>query len=155
MVSGVKELHGSASADVGATSEQCMALLAAVERYPQWYPEVVQRVEPLEQDPTGQVTKASTKLHVSAAHVARDFHLTLDVKVQEPDVVRLVRIPHEPDDEEEFEVIWRVRDGARRRLEVALTAVLPVPRLLPVGGIGDSLAQGFVAAAARELDAPR
>lgn len=155
MVSGVKELSGSAAGEVAATGEECMALLAAVERYPQWYPEVVQRVDVLERDPAGQVTRASTTLHVSAGPVTRDFSLVLDVQVQQPDVVRLVRVPHEPGDEEHFEVTWRVGGGVRRGLEVALTAVLPVPRFLPVGGIGDSLAQGFVAAAARELDRPR
>jgi Polyketide cyclase / dehydrase and lipid transport len=152
MVSGVKELSGSAAADVDATSEQCMTMLAAVDRYPQWYPEVVKRVDVLERDAAGQVARASTTLHVSAGPLTRDFDLVLSVQVQQPDVVRLVRIPHEPDDEEHFEVTWRVRDDSRRRLELALAAVLPVPRLLPVGGIGDSLAQGFVAAAARELD---
>ncbi|HEY2770952.1 MAG TPA: SRPBCC family protein [Solirubrobacteraceae bacterium] len=150
----MKELTGSAAADVAATSEECMALLAAVERYPQWYPEVVKRVDVLERDPAGQATRANTKLHVSAGRMARDFEFVLRVEVQRPDVVRLVRIPHEPDDEEEFEVTWRVRDDGRRRLDLALAAVLPVPRLLPVGGIGDSLAQGFVAAAERELDRP-
>jgi hypothetical protein len=155
MVSAVKELSGSASADVAASTEQCMALLAAVERYPDWYPEVVQRVDVRDRDPAGQATRASTKLHVAAGPMTRDFDLLLNVQVQQPDVVRLVRIPHEPDDEERFEVTWRVRDGTRRRLELALTAALPVPRFLPVGGIGDSLAQGFVAAAVRELDGPR
>jgi ribosome-associated toxin RatA of RatAB toxin-antitoxin module len=152
MVSDVKELSGSASADVAATSEECIALLADVERYPEWYPEVVQRVDVVERDATGHASRASTKLHVSAGPLTRDFELLLNVQVQKPDVVRLVRIPHEPDDEERFEVTWRVRDGERRRLDLALTAALPVPRFLPVGGIGDSLAQGFVAAAARELD---
>jgi hypothetical protein len=74
--------------------------------------------------------------------------------VQPPDVVRLVRIPHEPTDEEHFEVNSRVRDGASRTIELWLAAALPVPRFLPVGGIGDGLAQRFVAAAARRLERP-
>jgi ribosome-associated toxin RatA of RatAB toxin-antitoxin module len=150
----MKELSGSASTEVVATSEQCIALLADVERYPRWYPEVVKRVEVVERDAAGHASRASTKLHVSAGPVTRDFDVLLNVQVQRPDVVRLVRIPHEPEDEEQFEVTWRVRDGERRRLDLALTAALPVPRFLPVGGLGDSLAQGFVAAAARELDRP-
>jgi ribosome-associated toxin RatA of RatAB toxin-antitoxin module len=147
----VKELSGKASSTVDATSERCMAVLADVERYPDWYPDVVRRVEVLERDATGQATKADTSLHVAYGPVTRDFNLTLDVRVQPPDVVRLVRIPHEPADEERFEVNWRVRDGAQRTIELALAAALPVPRFLPVGGIGDGLAQGFVAAAADRL----
>jgi ribosome-associated toxin RatA of RatAB toxin-antitoxin module len=145
----MKELSGSAASDVAAPAERCMALLADVERYPEWYPDVVRRVEVLDRDPSGQATKAQTSLHVAYGPVARDFDVTLDVQVQPPDVVRLVRIAHEPTDEEQFEVNWRVRDGgATRTIELRLAAALPVPRFLPVGGIGDGLAQGFVAAAA-------
>lgn len=147
----MKELSGFAAAEVTATTEQCMALLAAAERYPGWYPDVVRRVDVLEHDPAGQTTKARTTLHVAYGPVTRDFELTLDVQVRPPDVVRLVRIPHEPTDEERFEVNWRVREGVRRVLELSLTAALPVPRLLPVGGIGAALAQGFVGAAVGAL----
>src|SRR5690349_21377834 len=139
----MKELSGSAASDVTTTRERCLAVLADVERYPEWYPEVVQRVDVLERDAGGQATKAKTLLHVAYGPVTRDFEVTLDVQVQPPEVVRLVRIPHEPTDEEHFEVNWRVREGATRRIELALAAALPVPRFLPVGGIGDGLAQGF------------
>ncbi len=151
----MKALSGSAASDVTGTTEQCMALLTDVERYPNWYPDVVQRVDVLERDPAGQTTKAATKLHVAYGPVTRDFELTLDVQVQQPATVRLARIPHEPSDEEHFEVNWHVRDGgARRTIEVKLGAALPIPRFLPVGGLGDGLAQGFVAAAVRELERP-
>jgi hypothetical protein len=128
-----------------------MKVLADVERYPAWYPDVVRSVEVLERDAYGQATKAKTKLHVSAGPVTRDFDLTLTITVQQPDSVRLQRVPHEPDDEERFEVDWRVRDGSQRAIEVELGAALPVPRFLPVGGIGDTLAQGFVGAAVAEI----
>ena len=44
----------------------------------------------------------------------------------------------------------RVAAGA---LALAVQASLSVPRLVPVGGIGDGLAQGFVASATKALDA--
>jgi Polyketide cyclase / dehydrase and lipid transport len=144
----VKELTGNAAAEVSASRGECMALLADVERYPDWHPDVVRSVEVLERDAAGRATKARTALHVAYGPVTRDFEVTLDVQVQEPDVVRLVRIPHEPSDEERFEVNWRVRDGARRTIELGLGATLPVPRFLPVGGIGDGLAHEFAGAAA-------
>jgi hypothetical protein len=150
----MKALSGSAASDVTATTERCMAVLADVGHYPEWYPEVVRRVDVLERDGTGQATKAKTSLHVTHGPVTRDFNLTLDVQVQPPDVVRLVRIPHEPTDEERFEVNWRVRDGVTRRIELALAAVLPVPRFFPVGDIGDGLARGFVTAAAAAMARP-
>jgi Polyketide cyclase / dehydrase and lipid transport len=148
----MKQLSGSSAADVSASTEECMKVLAAVERYPDWYPEVVRRVEVLERDAYGQATKAKTSLHVAYGPVTRDFELTLDVQVRQPDIVRLVRIPHEPSDDERFEVNWRVRDAATRRIELELGAALPVPRFLPVGGIGDAIAQGFVGAAVSAVE---
>ena len=41
--------------------------------------------------------------------------------------------------------------GGGTEISLALDATLSVPRLVPLGGIGDSLADGFVSAAAREL----
>jgi ribosome-associated toxin RatA of RatAB toxin-antitoxin module len=146
----MKQLSGRASAPVSAPAETCMKVLADVERYPDWHPDVVRSVEVVERDPDGQATKAKTTLHVSAGPVTRDFNLTLTITVQ-PDTVRLERVPHEPSDEERFEVDWRVREGSQRTIEVELGAALPVPRFLPVGGIGDSLAQGFVGAAVAEI----
>ena len=54
-----------------------------------------------------------------------------------------------------FDVSWRLSDGPRggTRLELKLLATLNVPRLLPVGAIGDSLAGGFVRAASEALGA--
>lgn len=150
----MKELSGSAASDVTASIEQCLVVLADVERYPEWYPDVVRRVDVVERDASGQATKAKTSLHVVYGPVTHDFNLTLDVGVRPPDVVRLVRIPHKPTDEERFEVNWQVRDGATRTIELRLAAALPVPRFLPVGGIGDGLAQGFVAAVVRRLERP-
>jgi hypothetical protein len=47
--------------------------------------------------------------------------------------------------------VWRVGSGATTRVAIELAATLEVPRLVPIGGLGDRLAQGFVEAAKREL----
>jgi hypothetical protein len=80
--------------------------------------------------------------------MGRDFDLTLAVSVPGPDTVKLSRLPHGPEDREELEMAWEVQD---ERIELRIEAQLDVPRLLPTGGIGDSLAEGFVQAAVRAL----
>ena len=74
----------------------------------------------------------------------------MDVEVDRPHTVRLTRTPHHAKDHERFEVVWRLEE---HRISLELNANLDVPRLVPVGGIGESLAQGFVAAAIKALDA--
>jgi ribosome-associated toxin RatA of RatAB toxin-antitoxin module len=151
-MSAMKELNGSASRVVQAPIEECFALLQAVDRYPIWHPEVVRKVEVVERDADGTPAQARTTLHVAAGPVVRDFDLLMAVAARAPEAVTLTRQRHDADDHEQFEVRWRLRpqDGATRvHLDVAAT--LSVPRLLPLGGIGDSMANGFVAAAAKAL----
>lgn len=147
----MKELTGSASASTPASSEACLALLAAVDRYPDWYPEVVKSVEVLERDAQGRPIKARTLLHVQHGPVTRDFDLTMEVKHDPPGAVRLSRIPHGGGDGEKFEVNWSVGAGQPTKISLDLAANLDVPRFLPLGGVGDSMAGGFVSAATRAL----
>ena len=147
----MKELHGAASETVGTPIEQCYELLLAVDRYPDWYPDVVREAEVVERDPDGTPTKARATLHVSAGPLVRDFRLLLAVVAQRPTRVRLARIPHDSSDDEEFQVTWRLHGDGQTRIELELDANLSVPRLVPLGGIGESLARGFVTAAANEL----
>ena len=147
----MKELSGSAETTVSATAPDCIALLAAIERYPDWYPDVIRRAEVIDRDSAGHPTRARATVHVSVGPLVRDFDLLLAVEVR-PDGVRLVRVPHDPADQELFEVDWEVREGAAVSLRMLLTARFDVPRLLPIGSVGESVAQGFVAAAKRELD---
>jgi hypothetical protein len=146
----VKDLSGSASATTAAALETCLALVESVEAYPSWYPEVVRSVDVLERDPDGAATKARADLHLSQGPLSRDFEVTMAVEAQRPTTVRLKRIPHHPGDDEQFEVLWTLAEG---RISVDLSASLPVPRFLPIGGIGDAVARGFVDAAVRALDA--
>jgi ribosome-associated toxin RatA of RatAB toxin-antitoxin module len=147
----VKELTGTASATTPASPEASIALLAAVDRYPSWHPDVVKAVDVLERDDQGQPSKVQAKLHVQHGPVTRDFDLTMDVKVDPAGTVKLSRIPHHGRDGEKFEVSWRVDGGAATRIGLDLAADLDVPRFLPLGGVGDSMADGFVSAATRAL----
>jgi ribosome-associated toxin RatA of RatAB toxin-antitoxin module len=148
----VKELHGAAAVEVAASPAQSIAFLEAVDRYPEWYPDVVQQVEVTERDASGRPSRANAKLHVAHGPLTKDFNLQLAVTSEPSGTVKLERVTHGPSDHEQFRVVWRVTEAVRTRIDVALDANLSVPRFLPVGGIGDGLAQGFVGAAARGLE---
>jgi ribosome-associated toxin RatA of RatAB toxin-antitoxin module len=143
----MKELRGAASALVPAPLEQCLALVEAVEEYPVWYPEVVRSVEVLERDGRGLASRAQTKLHLTAGPVTKDFDLLMAVTVQPPATVKLAKVGGSA----KFDVVWRLSEGEKTRIELALDASLDVPRFLPLGDVGDSVAQGFVSAASAEL----
>jgi hypothetical protein len=147
----MKELHGTASASVAAPIEECFALVEAIDRYPSWYPDVVREAEIVERNTDGHPTRARATLHASVGPFVKDFELLLLVTEEQLRTVKLNRIPHDRGDPERFEVIWHLQPGRETRIDLILNANLSVPRLLPVGGIGDSMAAGFVAAAATAL----
>lgn len=145
----MKELHGRARANVAAPIESCFALLADVQSYPSWYPEGVLAVTVLETSEQGLAGRARATLRVAHGPITREIELLLAVHVEPPVAVSLIRIPHGGDDREEFEVRWRLQGGEQTRLELELHASLSVPRLVPLGGVGDAVASGFVQAAVR------
>jgi hypothetical protein len=149
----MKELRGTAEASVDAPLATVLSLLEAVDAYPSWYPEVVRRVEVVERDGAGPPSRVRAQLHIAQGPIARDFELLMSVAVQRPSTVRLARVPREPTDPERFEVIWRLNGGERTHISLELLANLDVPRFLPLGGIGDSVARGFADAAVRRLTA--
>jgi Polyketide cyclase / dehydrase and lipid transport len=148
----VKELTGSASAATPAAPAEAMALLEAIERYPTWHPQVVKEAQVLERDADGHPTKARTKLHFEQGPLKRDFNLLMSVAVDPAGTIKLSRIPHEPSDPERFDVTWRVDGGnPSTRIRLDLAANLSVPRFVPLGGVGESMAAGLVTAATRAL----
>lgn len=147
----MKELTGSAAGTTNATPEQAFALLEDIDRYPVWHPEVVKEAEVLERDAQGHPTKAHCKLHVERGPMTRDFDLVMAVSVEPGRTIALKRIPHEQGDAERFEVTWNVDGGQSTRIALDLLADLNVPRFLPLGGVGDGLAEGMVSAATRAL----
>jgi ribosome-associated toxin RatA of RatAB toxin-antitoxin module len=151
----MKDLHGQSTAAVAASPRDCLALLEAVDRYPEWHPEVVREVEVLERDEDGRPLRARATLRVARGPLVKDVEAVLAIEVDPDGVVKLTRVPDEPGDEETFEVTWRLQSGRRTRIRLELEATLDVPRLLPLGGIGDAMAHGFVSAALAELRSKR
>ena len=147
----MKELTGSASATTPAVPQQAIALLENIDGYPTWCGDVVQEAEVLERDAEGHPTQARTRLHVERGPLTRDFNLVMSVRVEPAGTIKLSRIPHEPSDAERFDVTWRVDGPPGTRIQLDLAANLNVPRLVPLGGVGDSLAQDLLSAATREL----
>jgi hypothetical protein len=148
----VKELTGTASSSTEATPDQAMAFLEDIDRYPTWHPEVIKEAHVLERDPQGHPTKAHCKLHVERGPMTRDFDLMMAVTVDPSGTIKLSRIPHEPSDGERFNVTWSVaRGNPSTRIQLDLLADLNVPRFIPLGGVGDEIAQGMVSAATRAL----
>jgi len=128
-----------------------MSLLVAVDQYPNWYPAVVKSVEVLERGDRGRPTKARTKLHVERGPIVKDFDLLMDVQVDPNGTVKLSRVPHDGRDAEKFDVRWRVSGSGPSQIHLDLSADLNVPRFLPLGDVGNSLASGFVEAATKAL----
>lgn len=98
--------------------------------------------------------RARTKLHVSRGPLVKDFDLILAIVIQPPATVKLARPTNDPS-QQQFGVTWRLQEGEGTRINLNLDANLRVPRFLPVGGIGNSMAKGFVAAARRALASQR
>ena len=146
----MKELHGSAFAAVDATPAKAMTLLEAVDRYPEWHPDVVYEVEVLARN-DDHPTRVRTRLHMARGPLVKDFDLVMSVASDRRRQIRLTKVQDVHSGPEQFEVTWLVEDTGPTLIRLDLAANLDVPRFLPVGGVGDGLAEGFVAAALKEL----
>jgi ribosome-associated toxin RatA of RatAB toxin-antitoxin module len=148
----VKELSATAGGTTQASIEQCFELLAAIDGYPNWHPTVITSAEVTERDADGLPTKARAVLHLANGFIQRDFRLNLAVGTQRPSSVEFARIPHDSGDQERLSVAWKLaQEGGQTRVEAALGANLSVPPFIPLGGVADSLAQGFLDAALKAL----
>jgi hypothetical protein len=132
--------------------DECLAFLAALEAYPSWYPDVVREVEVVESGDDGLPLRAETKLHLSYGPVSRDLDLLLAVRVRRPGLVQLTHVPRGPSSGASFDATWRLEDRAGTHLELELDATMPVPRLVPLGRVGDAFAAGFMQAAVGRLE---
>jgi len=146
----LKQLHGTATRTVAAPAAESFQLLAAVDRYPDWYPDAVRAVEVLERDAAGQPQRARAQLHLTWGPVVKDFDLVLAIELEPLTAVRLARVSDQPSTSV-FDVAWRLREDGATQIGLELGATLDVPRFLPLGGIGDGIAGSFVDAAARRL----
>ncbi len=144
----MRRLSGHADAACDASPSAVAELLVAVDRYPSWHGDVVRQVEVRSRDEAGRPETAEVTLRVAIGPVHHDLELTLAISSALPGRVTLTRLPNEPGDPERFVAVWRLGEGQRTTVTLDVEAELDVPRLVPIGGIGDRLAQGFVDAAA-------
>lgn len=144
----MRELRGSATATVAASPADCYALVLAVDGYPSWCPDVVRRAEVTERADAGTPRLASATVHLGVGPLQRDFELVLTVAA-EPE--QLVRLSSAGDSGPELSMTWRLSAGPPTELRLELVGRLDVSRLLPLGGVGDAVAQQLVSGARREL----
>jgi ribosome-associated toxin RatA of RatAB toxin-antitoxin module len=136
---------------VVAPLEECFALVAAVDHYPEWCPDVVRSVDVLERRARGEPLRVRMMIHVARGTLVREFQLVLAIAAEPPRSVTLRRVTDHPTNQE-FTAIWLLRPHGATRIALQLDAKLRVPALVPAGGIPDEIANGFVAAASRALD---
>jgi hypothetical protein len=130
-------------------------VLRAVDRYPSWHGGFVRRVVVRERDEAGYPSIVEAMLRVAIGPIAGNVELALAVIAECPDRVELTRLPNDSEDEETFVAVWHIEDNHRRGTTIRLDieADLDVPRLVPMGDLGNKLARGFVDAAATAGDA--
>ncbi len=143
----LKELSGNASIALSVSPQRMLELLRAVDAYPAWFGERIREVTVVEHGADGLPSVVRATLRVEVGPFAQDVHAMLRVSSDQRGVT-LTRVQHEPDDPEELVVSWAVAPSS---LSVELSARLDVPRLLPLGGVGESIARDFVQAAARAV----
>ena len=135
---------------MNAPLEQCFALLAAVDRYPDWCPDVVRYVEVLERGAGGKPRRVRMMIHVARGTLVKEFQLFLAIAVEPPRSATLTRVTDHPTNQE-FTAVWLLRPNTGTQITLQLDAKLRVPALVPAAGIPDEIANGFVVAAARAL----
>jgi hypothetical protein len=148
----LREFHGDAVEVVAASQKDCVALVAAVDHYPDWCPDIVRGVEVLDRGADRQPSRVRMSMHVARGPTVREFDLFLVIVLEPPGTVKLTRVTDHPTNQE-FSATWQLTSAASTRVALALDAKLRVPWYVPAAGIADTIAQGFVTAAARALAA--
>ena len=138
---------------MAAPVEDCFALLAAVDRYPDWCLDVVRRVDVLDCYADGQPSRVRMRMHIARGALVREFDLFLAIVVERPRTVKLTRVTDHPTNQE-FNATWLLRPASSTRVALQLDAKLRVPWYIRAHGVGDAIAEGFVTAARGALAAP-
>jgi hypothetical protein len=128
-------------------------VVAAVDRYPDWCPDVIREVDVLDRRGDGQPSSVRMTMLIARAGLVRDFNLFLAIVVEPPASVKLTRVTDHPTNQE-FNATWTLRPAASTRVALELDARLRVPWYIRAGGIGDVIAEAFVSAASRRLATP-
>lgn len=143
----MKELQGSASAEVAVPVEECFALIASIDRYPAWF-EVVRDAEVLEWEHDGRPRLARVELYVPQSPFGTDFSLIVAVQDDRPDVMQFRKLPDGPGDEDRLELTWRLRENGNTEIEFEFDAAVSfVPGYVPIGAAGDLIATAILDAA--------
>ena len=111
---------------------------------------MVRDVEVLQRDASDHPTRAQTKLHVARGPLVHDFDLLMAIAVEPPGTVKLSRVTNDRSPSR-FDVTWSLQAAQSTRIELNLSATLSVSERVPVGDIGNAIAEQFVAAASRAL----
>jgi ribosome-associated toxin RatA of RatAB toxin-antitoxin module len=148
----MRDFHGEAAQVTPASLDDSFALVAAVDRYPDWCPDAVRAVDILERGADGYPSSVRMRMHIAYGAIVRDFNLYLSIGVEPPATVKLRRFTDHPTNQE-FHATWLLRPAGDTRIELQLDAKLRVPPHIPAGGIPDAIAEGFVSAACRTLAA--
>ena len=147
----MKQLQGSASAEIELPVEDCFALLVSIDRYPAWF-EVVREVEILDREPDGRARLARVELHVPHSPFGTRFSFMVAVEAERPEAMQLTKLPDGPADVDRLELTWRMRENGWTEIEFEFDAVVSfVPGYLPVGGAGDVIAEAILDAATTAL----
>ena len=143
----MKQLQGSASAEIELPVADCFALIASIERYPAWF-DVVREAEVLERERDGMPRLVRVALHVPQSPFGTDFTFTAAVDADHPEAMQFTKLPDGPADMDRLELRWRLRENGSTEIELAFdVAVSFVPAYLPVGGAGDVIAEAILDAA--------
>lgn len=151
----MKTVSAQAEAISHAGIPEVAHLLRAVDAYPRWAGEVVREAIVLARDEAGQPLRVEATLRVQLGPLPLDLELTLAISSERAESVTLTRLPNDPGDEERFVAVWRLDEGPARRTRIGLSieASIDVPRLVPLGDLGDKLARRLADAAAAAADA--
>lgn len=151
----MKQLDGRASAVVSAPLGACFSLLAAIERYPSWCGAFVREVNDIERDDGGRPRRAHVRVHVAQSPFAKDYEFDAGVRIEPLRAVQLSRLPCGPGDLERLVLTWSLIDAHGTRIGLEFSAgVSFLPRLVPLPGVGDLIADTLLEAAARALGGP-
>ncbi len=149
----MKELTATATGVSEKPIERCYEHLLDVERYPQWYPDGVKRVEVIERGADGVPTRVDAVLAAVAGPLRKQFDVRLAVEPEPPTLIALARVADDRGDHELLTITWLLRDlGADgTEVNVELGARLDVPMFLPIDPVAREVANGFLQAALRSF----
>ena len=90
-------------------------MVAAVDRYPDWCPDIVRGVDVLDRGADGQPSRVRMTMHIARGAVVREFNLSLAIVVEPPGTVKLTRVTDHPTNQE-FNATWMLRPAGSTRV---------------------------------------